>query len=63
MGYILDLQDENEGDCICPYCGCELTNVDMGSLVFMCPDCGEYIEFARDNKPITQNINIDHEDK
>lgn len=58
MGYILDLQEEKEGAFTCPYCGSDLTNIDFDDLVFMCPECGEYIELARDNKLITTNIDV-----
>ena len=61
MGYMLDLQDENEGSCTCPYCGSELTHVDFNSLVFMCPECGEYIEFARGS--IADAVNIIKDDE
>lgn len=53
-----NLDEENENSCICPHCGSELTYVDFNSLVFMCPECGEYIEFSRDNKPIMSGVNV-----
>ena len=58
MGYMVGLGEETGESCICPYCGSNLENVDFNSLVFMCSDCGEYIEFSRDNKPLMVNVKV-----
>lgn len=49
----LQLVDEIEEECTCPYCGGEyLTHCDPECLLFMCADCGEYVEFDENKKPI-----------
>lgn len=51
----IKLTDEIEEECKCPYCGGDyLTSVDFESLLFQCGDCGEYIEFDENKKPIPE---------
>lgn len=61
MGYFLQ-KEEGTGSFICPYCGSELDGVDLNDLIFMCPECGEYIELNRNRQTVLDSVKMAGED-
>lgn len=49
----LELSNKIEENEKCPYCQCDqLASADFESLLFLCPNCGEIIEFDEDGNAI-----------